>query len=149
MFDDIKSYSREDSRYNVKNNSLYFRTQSIEELRPLAEMFLNEKGKKCIPNNIANELTYRSLAFWMMDDGQQVKRGGITLCTDSYTPKEIQILQEALKQKFNLDTTLHYKKSKKGDIYERIYIPKLGLDDIRPEIFPHFHDSMLYKINNF
>ena len=149
MFEGVKSYSREDSRYNVKNNSLYFRTQSIEELRPLAEMFLDEKGKKIIPSIIADELTYRSLAFWIMDDGQQVKRGGVTLCTDSYEPKEILTLQEALKTNFNLETTLHYKKSKRGDIYERIYIPKLGLDEIRPDILPHFHESMLYKINNF
>jgi len=30
---------------------------------------------------------------------------------------------------------------------ERIYIPKADLDEIKPSIIPHIHDSMLYKIN--
>jgi hypothetical protein len=33
-----------------------------------------------------------------MDDGQQVKKGGLTLCTDSYNSNEINILREALKK---------------------------------------------------
>ena len=84
MDETIRTYSRDDLRYNTQNSSLYFRTQSIEELRPLADMFLNEAGEKQIPKNIAEELTHRSLAFWIMDDGQQVKKGGVTLCTDSF-----------------------------------------------------------------
>jgi len=80
----VRTYSREYLRYNTQNSYLYFRTQSIEELRPLAYMFLNEAGEKQIPKNIAEELTHRSLAFWIMDDGQQVKKGGVTLCTDSF-----------------------------------------------------------------
>jgi len=82
-----------------------------------------------------------------MDDGQQVKRGGVTLCTDSFDLEEVNILKEALKLNFNLDTNIHHKKSKNGSIYERIYIPKAGLDEIKPSIIPHIHDSMLYKIN--
>lgn len=35
--DVVKSYSRKDSRYNIQNISLYFRTQSTEELRPFFE----------------------------------------------------------------------------------------------------------------
>jgi hypothetical protein len=84
MDETVRTYLRQDVRYNTQNSSLYFRTQSIEELRPLADMFLDEAGAKHIPKNIAEELTHRSLAFWIMDDGQQVKRGGVTLCTDSF-----------------------------------------------------------------
>jgi hypothetical protein len=36
MDETVRTYSRHDVRYNIKNSSLYFRTQSIEELRPLA-----------------------------------------------------------------------------------------------------------------
>jgi len=110
-------------------------------------MFLDEAGAKHIPTNIAEEFTHRSLAFLIMDDGQQVKRGGVTLCTDSFDLEEVNILKEALKLNFNLDTNIHHKKSKNGSIYERIYIPKAGLDEIKPSILPHIHDSMLYKIN--
>ena len=78
------------------------------------------------PGNIANELTHRSLAIWIMDDGQQVKRGGVTLCTDSFDLEEVKILQEAIKTNFNLETNIH-KKKVKPEIYiiEFIY-PKLG-----------------------
>jgi len=59
-----KEYSREDSRYpNRFTESLYFRTKSLSELKPLAELFLDNEGKKVIPVNIADLLTPRSLAF--------------------------------------------------------------------------------------
>jgi len=93
----IKEYSREDFRYNSKTNSLYFRTQSLEVLRPLADQFLDNEGKKIIPTNIGELLTPRSLAFWIMDDGQQVKRGGVTLCTDSFKTEDIKFLEMLLK----------------------------------------------------
>lgn len=90
MSETVKEYTMRpvirasDSRYNTKNTSLYFRTESLEELKPLADLFLDESGKKRIIPSISEHLTDRSLAFWIMDDGQQVKRGGVTLCTDSF-----------------------------------------------------------------
>lgn len=59
----IKEYSREDFRYNTTNSSLYFRTESLEELKPLADMFLDKENKKIIPSNISDLLTPRGLAF--------------------------------------------------------------------------------------
>jgi hypothetical protein len=58
-----KLYSRTDSRYASKTESLYFRTESLPEFKPLADVFLNEEGKKIIPSNISEFLTHRSLAF--------------------------------------------------------------------------------------
>ena len=84
MVEVVREYSREDQRYGITNRSGYFRTKSIEELKPIAELFLDDSGNKIIPSNIAEHLTPRSLAFWIMVDGQQVKRGGVTLCTDSF-----------------------------------------------------------------
>lgn len=46
----------------------------------------------------------------MMAKQAEVKNGGVTLCTDSYTKTEIGILQDALKSKFDLDSTIHQKK---------------------------------------
>ena len=141
------TYSRIDSRYSKTNESLYFRTESLEELKPLADMFLDSEGKKIVPLNIAEHLTPRGLAFWIMDDGQQVKRGGVTLCTDSFKSEEINVLRETLKTNFNLITTIHQKAGKIDSVYERIYINKSSLDEIKPLLKEHFHDSMLYKIN--
>jgi len=154
-----KTYSRNDQRYETTNESLYFRTKSLEQLKPLADMFLDNDGKKKIPSNIGDLLTPppshwhryeergRSLAFWIMDDGQQVKRGGVTLCTDSYNSEEVNILREALKTQFNLTTSIHEKKGKNSALYERIYINKSSLDELKPLLKEHMHDSMLYKIN--
>ena len=61
--DNLKEYSRKDLRFQNINKSLYFRTQSLKELKFLADLFLNEKGKKIIPCNIADHLSLRSLAF--------------------------------------------------------------------------------------
>lgn len=82
-----------------------------------------------------------------MDDGQQVKRGGVTLCTDSFNSKEIGILREALKSNFNLITTIHRKKGRDNSEYERIYINKDSLEEVKPFLKEHMHSSMLYKLN--
>ena len=42
MSETVKEYTRNDSRYGTKNTSLYFRTDSLEELKPLADLFLDE-----------------------------------------------------------------------------------------------------------
>lgn len=147
MNEEIKEYIRVDKRYKTTNSSGFFRTQSIKELKPIADLFLDKSGKKIIPSNIAEHLTPRSLAFWIMDDGQQVKRGGVTLCTDSFKNNEISILREALKKNFNLETSIHTKKGKNDTIYERIYIKKDGFEELKPQLKPHMHESMLYKLN--
>jgi LAGLIDADG DNA endonuclease family len=48
-----------------------------------------------------------------MDDGQEVKNGGVTLCTDSFTFEEVDLLKAALESKFNILTTIHNKKGKR------------------------------------
>ena len=63
MSETVKEYTRNDSRYSTKNTSLYFRTQSLEELTPLADLFLDESGKKRIHPKISDHLTDRGLAY--------------------------------------------------------------------------------------
>ena len=92
-------------------------------------------------------MTVRGLAHWIQDDGQHVKTGGVTLCTDSFNKEEISILREALSTNLNLVTTIHKKKLPSGSETERIYINKDSLDAIKPDLVPHLHDSMLYKVN--
>ena len=43
---DSKTYSRFDPRYYKTNESIHFTTTAMEELKPLADMFLDEEGKK-------------------------------------------------------------------------------------------------------
>ena len=100
-----------------------------------------------VSSNISEHFTERGLAHWIMDDGQRVKRGGVTLCTDSFNSEEVGILRDALKTNFNLITSIHNKKSSSGSVYERIYFNKDTLDLIKPTLNTHIQDSMLYKIN--
>lgn len=71
----------------------------------------------------------------------------MTLCTDSDTSEEVNLFKNALENKFNISTTTHNKKGRAGNYYERIYILKKSLDELKPYLKEHMHDSMLYKIN--
>lgn len=110
-------------------------------------MFLDNKDKKIIPSNILELLNHRSLAFWIMDDGQQVKNGGVTLCTDNYASDEVSLLKNALETKFEISTSIHNKKGKEDTYYNRIYILKSSLNKLKPYLKEHLHESMFYKIN--
>lgn len=83
----------------------------------------------------------------MSDDGQLVKRGGVTLCTDSYTLEEVNLLIKILDNKFNLKCSIHNKKGRTGNVYHRIYIGKNSLDNIKSLLIPHMHESFLYKLH--
>ncbi len=82
----------------------------------------------------------------MMDDGTSFKNKGFKFSTNSFTLKEIQFLRLLLKNKYNLDTTIH--KSGVNNQYN-IYIPKNNLDNLIKIVKPHFHPTMYYKIINF
>ena len=107
---DIKYYSRKDSRYNSINGSIYFNTHNSDLLSPLAEMFLSHNNKKILPLEIERYLSPLALAYWICDDGQLVKRGGITLCTDNYSLAEVELLIQILAKKYNAKCSIHYKK---------------------------------------
>ena len=59
-----------------------------------------------------------------MDDGQRVKRGGVTLCTDNFNADLVETLRDMLHQNFGMITSIHKKKNNYGDIYHRVYIKK-------------------------
>lgn len=139
-----------DNRYGEPkiNLSYHFSTKPLAELNIYSDMFLNCNGDKTIPYNIAEHINLESLAYWIMDDGQKVTRGGITLCTDSYTIEEIELLRNALKQELNLTTTVHRKKGK-GDnrYYNRIYISKnLAFKSISINLKKYMHPTFYYKL---
>lgn len=69
-------HERSNMRYEGKiTKSWYFKSKTVKDFRPLADLFLDENGQKRVPSNISELLTSRSMAYWIMDDGQQVARG--------------------------------------------------------------------------
>jgi len=105
-------------------------------------------GKKIISSNIKDWLTPISLAHWICGDGQLVKKGEITLCTDNYTLSERERLIISLKDKFDADCSIHNKKGKSGNIYHRVCINKASFDAIKPLIIEHIHESFLCKLHH-
>lgn len=76
-----------------------------------------------------------------MDDGQYVKNGGLTLCTDNFTTEEVFLLKEVLESKYNLVCTLHNKKDNL-----RIYISGKSLPNLTQIVGPYMHPSFDYKL---
>lgn len=139
-------YSRLDVRYDKTNTSWYFNTVTLPIFLPFAKLFyLRTVGTrhvvKMIPLDISSMLTARALAYWIMDDGFHTKRGGVTLCTDSFTNDEVLLLKSAIEGNFNLSCTLHVKPKGK-----RIYISGRDLPKLVKLVGPYMIPSMLYKL---
>ena len=66
----------------------------------------------------------------------------LLLCTDCFTFKEVVILMNILKIKFNINATIHTEKYQ-----PRIYISNNELSKILPHINPYFVKSSLYKLS--
>jgi hypothetical protein len=98
---------------------------------------------KSITPDLFHYLDYIALAHWIQGDGAKRNKGGIVLCTDSFSVKEVILLINILLIKFNIKSTIHVDNGK-----ARIYINKVELDKFKHLIKPYFVNSFLYKISN-
>ena len=77
-----------------------------------------------------------------MDDGGWTN-SGVRISTNSFELKEVELLNDVLKSKYNLDTTIQ--KIWIKDQYS-IYIKKQSIPDLINIVKPFIHSSMLYKL---
>jgi hypothetical protein len=134
-----KSILRGKLFYNIS-----FQTRQLECLSEIFNLFyINVDGinKKTIKYDLIFNIDYRVIAHWIMGDGSKRKKG-IILCTDSFSIKEVILLNHILIIKFNLQSTIQKEKN-----FYRIYINEKDLNKIKPYIFPYFVDHFLYKIS--
>lgn len=82
------------------------------------------------------------LAYWAMDDGSW-NVSGFKLATNNFTFQECYILCAMLHMRFGLITTIHNHGGK-----PLIYIKAESLQLFRSLVLPHFHPTMLYKIQD-
>lgn len=99
-------------------------------------------GKKVVPYNIADLLTSRALAYWIMDDGGKNSNGEMILHTRSYTLNDVQLLQSALMINFGLRTRL----SEKTPGQWVIIIPVKQVEPLKNIVSMYMCRSMLYKL---
>lgn len=101
-----------------------------------------KQGKKQVPLNIIDYLTPISLAFWISDDGSYHVRDHILiLCTDGFTESGVDLLIDALKNKFGLKC-----RKEKGNSGYRIIILKSSMDKLRDMVLEYMDPSMYYKL---
>lgn len=130
---------------NMKRGKLFFgieiNTRQLNSLLEVYNLFYLEPNKKILKVELFDYLDYISIAYWIMGDGAK-KNKGITLCTDSFSFKEVVLLMNILKIKFDINSTIHLEKYK-----PRIYINNKELEKILPHIKPYIVKSMLYKLS--
>ena len=150
IFNSNYPFSNKRTLRNKTFYNLIFKTRQLNCFNEYHNLFY-DKNKKLIKTELFHYIDYIALAHWIMGDGS--KRGkDLILCTDSYTIKEVVILINILKIKFNIDSYICYHISvspnnkKIKNRVARICINTNNLEKIKSFIKPYFVDSMLYKI---
>nr|YP_010352183.1 hypothetical protein MYE56_mgp10 [Ganoderma lingzhi]UDY67750.1 hypothetical protein [Ganoderma lingzhi]UDY67786.1 hypothetical protein [Ganoderma lingzhi]UOL49723.1 hypothetical protein [Ganoderma lingzhi]UOL49792.1 hypothetical protein [Ganoderma lingzhi]UOL49828.1 hypothetical protein [Ganoderma lingzhi] len=122
-----------------KFTSVMFATRVYPCFTEWYNMFYRE-GKKVVPLDLYNMLTYEALAHWIMGDGTKVNKG-LTLQTQSFTIQECVFIISILIHKFNLKCSIHVQRNQ-----PTIYISSKSMEKLRPFILPYMCSSMMYKI---
>ena len=98
------------------------------------------EGKKIVPLDLYNLLTYEALAHWIMGDGCKLNKG-LTLQTQSFTVRECVFIISILIHKFNLKCSIHMQRNQ-----PTIYISSKSMEKLIPLILPYMCNSMVYKL---
>lgn len=107
------------------------------------EFYKNNSLIKRVPDNIEQNLTPLALACWIMDDGGKCGQG-LKLFTQGFPREDVEILSQALKNKWDLKSNLN--KSGKTDQWI-IYIPKSEIKKLQQLVSPFLVNSMRYKLH--
>lgn len=128
-----------------KYGQLILETRSYPVLNKLYDLFIVD-GVKTIKIELFDLLSPRALAYWIMSDGVS-NQYGLTICTDSYTIKEVVILINILKIRYDLNCSIHYPNNK-----PRLYIKADSMNKLRLLVKPYvipFSQYKLYKGRRF
>lgn len=125
------------------HQSIYFDTLTYPAFNKFHDMFYKDKVK-IVPKNIGELLTARGLAYWAMDDGG-ADRSGFVLHTNSFTKGDVELLVRTLKNKFNLDCSIHTRKDKVNKPY-MIYIKANSWERFKSQIEPYVIPHFAYKL---
>lgn len=106
---------------------------------------VTNKYVKIIPSNIEEYLTPLALAIWFMDDGSKLEQGA-KIATNCFTYDENIFLCKILKNKYNLNVTIHNAGKNKG---YNLYINKNSMSTFSGIVKPHMLPSLHYKLGKY
>ena len=130
------------TKTNVKGKnftSVMFATRVYPCFTEWYHLFYQE-GKKVVPLDLYNMLTYEALAYWIMGNGTKVNKG-LTIQTQSFTIQECVFIISVLIYKYNLKCSIHLQRNQ-----PTIYISSKSMKKLIPCILPYMCRSMLYKL---
>jgi hypothetical protein len=96
-----------DARTGKVYTAIYFNTYCLPCFKTIYNLFYLDR-KKIIPSNIGELITPLGLAYWLCDDGGWDKNS-TRLHTNSYTLDEVNLLVQALNDKFGLKCSIFKK----------------------------------------
>jgi hypothetical protein len=125
-----------------KTESLHFTTGCNKYLYEMREIYYPYEKKIFPYDHLMKNIKEEGLAYWYCDDGCFNNKSS-RLCTYGYSHDEQQLMVKLLKEKFNIDSSIYYRRSR-NDYFIQLNIEetKKFISMIRPYVVP----SMLYKI---
>jgi hypothetical protein len=133
------------TRNGVPLRSIQIHTRSCLQLLELYKLFyveVEEKMVKTIPLDLLAYLDSIALAYWAMDDGAATRsRSGFYLHTKGFTFEEAYLLAAMLHYQFDLVVTVQNHKNR-----PTIYITRKSMPIFVSLVKPHFHTSIMYKL---
>jgi len=136
--------SKKVERIHPLTQKKYFYWRHQSQTNPFLGKLRNifyPQGKKIIPQEIDKYLNPNSLAVWFMDDGYYYLRDKCGyLYLGNVSQREAQVLQDALKNKFQL--CVHWLKKKDG---YAIYLPPREMKKLKTLLKGHYLEQFNYK----
>lgn len=92
---------------------------------------------KYIDKSLLKQINPLGIAVWIMDDGCY-DHGSISICTNCFTDKDIEIIQKVMLEKFNLHWFKH------AD--QVIRLSNVDFEHLKELITPYMHYTLMYKL---
>jgi len=121
---------------------IHFTTRSLPCFNEIYSLFYKNRVK-VVPNNIYELLTSVGLAYWIMGDGSWVG-SGLRLHTNNFNKKEVELLNNVINTKFNLNSSINTANKFKSQY--TIYISSKKIDSLRSLVSPYVLPSFSYKL---
>ena len=132
---------KHDVRFKIPDyDCWYWYIKHNPKVAEICNLFYKD-GKKEVCPEIIDLISPLSLALWYMDDGSKVKDGGFIYCTNAFSMDSLNLLNNMLNNKFNLQSKI-WEKS------HELYISRNSSDTFCNIVESYIVDDMKYKLRS-